>query len=71
MLTLAALSLISAAAAQKIGNLTPESHPPLTWQRCSTSGCSNVNAEVVIDANWRWFHDGESNQSLLLVYERD
>ncbi|KFA71473.1 hypothetical protein S40288_08013 [Stachybotrys chartarum IBT 40288] len=57
MLTLAVLTLISAAAAQKVGRDTPETHPRLTYQTCTTSGCRNVNGEVVIDANWRWFHD--------------
>ena len=59
MLTLAALSLISVAAAQKVGRDTAETHPRLNWQQCTSSGCSNVNGEVVIDANWRWFHNGK------------
>ncbi|KAH7303444.1 cellobiohydrolase [Stachybotrys elegans] len=58
MLTIAALSIISVAVAQKVGDDTPESHPSLTWQECTSSGCSNVNGEIVIDANWRWFHNG-------------
>ena len=31
----------------------------MTWQRCTGSGgnsCTNVNGEIVIDANWRWLH---------------
>jgi cellulose 1,4-beta-cellobiosidase len=58
MLSLAALSLLSVAVAQKVGDDTPETHPRLNWQQCTSSGCSNVNGEVVIDANWRWFHNG-------------
>jgi cellulose 1,4-beta-cellobiosidase len=60
MLLLAALSLLTTVKAQGAGSLTPETHPKLTWQRCSGAGsCSNVNGEIVIDANWRWVHDGE------------
>lgn len=59
MLTLAALALAGVAVAQKPGPLTPETHPSLTWQDCSGGSCSDVAAEVVIDANWRYFHDGE------------
>lgn len=60
MLTLAALSLLSVATAQKVGDLTAESHPSLTWQRCSAAGsCETIDTEVVIDANWRWIHDGK------------
>jgi cellulose 1,4-beta-cellobiosidase len=58
MLTLAAFSLLSVAVAQKVGRDTPENHPKLNWKQCTTSGCQNVNGEVVIDANWRWFHNG-------------
>ncbi|EAT81542.2 hypothetical protein SNOG_11043 [Parastagonospora nodorum SN15] len=31
----------------------------MTWQRCTGTGgssCTNVNGEIVIDANWRWIH---------------
>ncbi|KAJ2900055.1 Cellulose 1,4-beta-cellobiosidase (non-reducing end) [Zalerion maritima] len=47
----AAISLVAAAAAQQ-------------WQRCTGPGsCSTVDAEVVIDANWRRLHevDGYGN----------
>ncbi|KAG9249822.1 exoglucanase [Emericellopsis atlantica] len=57
MLTLAALSLLSVATAQKVGSDTPEVHPSMTWSKCTSSGCQQVNGEVVIDANWRWTHD--------------
>jgi len=30
----------------------------MTFQKCSGAGsCTNVNGEVVIDANWRWVHN--------------
>lgn len=60
MFPLIALSLISGAAAQGVGSNTAESHPPLTWSRCTTAGCEEVAAEIVIDANWRWTHNGNS-----------
>ena len=57
MLTIAALSLLSVASAQKIGSETAESHPPFTWTKCSGPGaCETIDTEVVIDANWRWTH---------------
>jgi cellulose 1,4-beta-cellobiosidase len=61
MLTLAAFTLASVAAAQKVGTLQSETHPKLNWQTCTASGCSNVAGEVVIDANWRWFHDANAS----------
>jgi cellulose 1,4-beta-cellobiosidase len=56
MLTLAFFSLLGAASAQLVGTEKSETHPKLSWQKCTSSGCSNTNGEVVIDANWRWVH---------------
>jgi cellulose 1,4-beta-cellobiosidase len=64
MLTLVAISLASVATALKVGTDTQETHPRLNWQRCTSGGCQNVNAEVVIDANWRWIHNGEKTPQL-------
>jgi len=51
-------ALMGAAAAQQVGTQTTETHPKMTWQKCSAGGsCSNQNGEVTIDANWRWVHD--------------
>lgn len=58
MYSLAFLSLLAYANAQKVGTDTPETHPKITWSDCSSGSCSKVNAEVVIDANWRWVHGG-------------
>ncbi|OLN96277.1 Exoglucanase 1-like protein 2 [Colletotrichum chlorophyti] len=55
--TFTALSLLASAMAQQAGTDQAENHPKLSWQRCTSSSCSNVNAEVVIDANWRWAHN--------------
>ncbi|KAK4203477.1 family 7 putative glycoside hydrolase [Triangularia verruculosa] len=45
-------------AAQKKGHVQPENHPPFQWTKCTSPGnCTTINAEVVLDANWRWVHD--------------
>ena len=59
-----ALSLLtSLAAAQQVGTDQEETHPKMSWNDCSSGTCSEVQAEVVIDANWRWLHttDGYDN----------
>lgn len=55
---LAAISaLLATVRAQQVCTLTTETHPSMTWQKCSSAGsCSNQNGQVVIDANWRWTH---------------
>ncbi|KAL2170236.1 hypothetical protein VTG60DRAFT_5104 [Thermothelomyces hinnuleus] len=58
LLTLVATVLVGKAAAQQVGTYTTETHPRMTWQRCSSGGsCTSVNGELVIDSNWRWVHD--------------
>ncbi|OCL07667.1 glycoside hydrolase family 7 protein [Glonium stellatum] len=55
---LALLSLITYAVAQQPGAYTPEVHPSLPSQRCTTSGgCVSVNSSIVLDANYRWLHN--------------
>ncbi|KAK4043149.1 glycoside hydrolase [Parachaetomium inaequale] len=55
---LALAALMGAAAAQQVGKETTETHPKMTWQKCSAGGsCTSVSGEVTIDANWRWVHD--------------
>lgn len=51
-------SLLATAGAQQVGKEQTETHPKMSWKKCSGSGgsCTTVNAEVVIDANWRWLH---------------
>lgn len=54
----AALPLLGLATAQQVGKQETETHPKLTWKKCTgKANCSAVNAEVVIDSNWRWLHD--------------
>lgn len=56
-------ALMAAAHAQQAGKLKDETHPSLTWQKCTSSGCTDQSGSVVIDANWRWVHstDGSTN----------
>ncbi|GAQ03432.1 probable 1,4-beta-D-glucan cellobiohydrolase A [Aspergillus lentulus] len=50
-------ALAVAANAQQVGTQKPETHPPLTWQKCTAAGsCTQQSGSVVIDANWRWLH---------------
>ncbi|KAL1841189.1 hypothetical protein VTK73DRAFT_3569 [Phialemonium thermophilum] len=58
--TLSALVVAAAgfARGQGVGTQQTETHPKLTFQKCSAAGsCTTQNGEVVIDANWRWVHD--------------
>lgn len=50
-------ALVSSVKAQQACSSTVETHPSLSWQRCAAGGtCSNVQASVVLDSNWRWAH---------------
>jgi cellulose 1,4-beta-cellobiosidase len=45
---------------QQPGTLTAENHPKMTWEQCHAGGqCTQVNGEVVLDANWRWIHNSQ------------
>ncbi|KAF2734657.1 exoglucanase-like protein 1 precursor [Polyplosphaeria fusca] len=49
----------TAVTAQNAGSQQSETHPKMSWKRCTGTGgssCSNVSGELVIDANWRWLH---------------
>lgn len=62
---IAALSaLLALAAGQQVGTSTTETHPKMSWSKCSSGGsCTQQSGEVTIDSNWRWVHDkgGYSN----------
>jgi cellulose 1,4-beta-cellobiosidase len=61
MYSLALLSMLAFARAQKAGTQTPETHPKLSWSKCTSGGnCQSASGEVVIDANWRWLHTSKS-----------
>ncbi|TPX19100.1 uncharacterized protein E0L32_011173 [Thyridium curvatum] len=50
-------TMLAAVNAQGVGTSQTETHPKMTWKKCSSGGnCQTVNGEVVIDANWRWLH---------------
>jgi len=50
-------SLFALVLSQGAGTQQTETHPKLTWKKCtSKNSCRTVNGEVVIDANWRWLH---------------
>ncbi|EGG19697.1 glycoside hydrolase family 7 protein [Cavenderia fasciculata] len=54
------LYLTNLTISQKAGKLSPEVHPPITWQQCDANGqCNTVQGEIVIDANWRWVHSDQ------------
>jgi cellulose 1,4-beta-cellobiosidase len=56
--SLLALSFLAAASyAQQVGTQKAETHPTLSWQKCTKSGCTNQSGSVTIDANWRWVHN--------------
>ncbi|KAJ7612272.1 glycoside hydrolase [Roridomyces roridus] len=59
LLTLA--SLLPVALGQLVGTNMAETHPALTWSKCTGTGgtaCTSTSAAVVIDSNWRWLHQG-------------
>ena len=50
-------SLFAIGRAQQVGTNTAETHPALTWAKCTKSGgCTSVAGSVVLDSNWRWLH---------------
>ncbi|KAJ7922001.1 cellulase CEL7A [Mycena leptocephala] len=54
-------ALLPVALSQLAGTNTAETHPALTWQKCTGTGgtsCTTQSASVVLDANWRWLHQG-------------
>lgn len=60
MRSLALTFFVFAAAvhAQQAGTSQAETHPSMTWKKCTgKNSCSSVNGKVVLDANWRWAHD--------------
>jgi cellulose 1,4-beta-cellobiosidase len=55
----ALLSLLAIARGQLVGTNTAETHPSMSWQKCSSGGsCTTQTGKVVLDSNWRWLHKG-------------
>lgn len=51
------VSILSTAAAQKVGTLVAENPPPLTWYKCVLPNtCTGQSGKVTLDAEWRWLH---------------
>jgi cellulose 1,4-beta-cellobiosidase len=51
------LALSFLANGQQAGNLTKETHPTMSWSKCSSGGsCTTTAGQVVLDSNWRWLH---------------
>jgi cellulose 1,4-beta-cellobiosidase len=54
----AAWTAATTVSGQAVGTQKTETHPKMTWQKCTAPGsCTTVNGEVTIDANWRWLHN--------------
>lgn len=52
-----ALAAIAGVRAQQVGTYQAETHPSLSWQKCTAGGsCSTVSGSIVLDSNWRWVH---------------
>lgn len=45
--------------AQQPGVHVEEHHPNMPLWTCDSSGCTKQTKTVVLDANWRWLHNGE------------
>lgn len=60
---IALASILKAAYGQQIGTVDAETHPALTWEKCTAAGsCTTVDGKVVLDSNWRWVHDATSGR---------
>ncbi|RMJ11822.1 putative exoglucanase type C [Fusarium kuroshium] len=66
-----ATALIASVRAQQACTSTQETHPALTWSKCTTSGCTEVSGSVVVDANWRWTHTVEGSTNCYTGNEWD
>ncbi|KAJ7204120.1 glycoside hydrolase [Mycena pura] len=63
---LALAALLPVALGQLAGTNIAENHPPLTWEKCTGTGgtsCTTQSASIVIDANWRWTHQGTNGDT--------
>ncbi|PPR06726.1 hypothetical protein CVT26_001331 [Gymnopilus dilepis] len=55
-------SFLAVAFGQQIGTYTAESHPKLSWEKCTASGgcVAQSSGAITLDANWRWVHSTSS-----------
>ncbi|TFK39660.1 cellobiohydrolase I-II [Crucibulum laeve] len=51
-------TLFAMACGQQVGTQTAETHPKMSWQKCTKGGSCTTqsSASIVLDANWRWLH---------------
>ena|ERR1700761_467418 len=55
---LLAFAQLAVVYGQQIGTNMAETHPPLTWSKCTAGGsCTSQSSAVVLDSNWRWLHN--------------
>ncbi|CAJ1416700.1 unnamed protein product, partial [Effrenium voratum] len=50
---------LGAASAQQVGTHVDEFHPEMALWTCNSAGCDKEMKSVVLDANWRWIHNGQ------------
>ncbi|KAF8878799.1 cellobiohydrolase I-II [Gymnopilus junonius] len=60
---LVTFSFLAVAFGQQVGTLTAETHPSLSWEKCTTAGgcVAQPSGSVTLDANWRWVHSTTSS----------
>ncbi|THG93016.1 hypothetical protein EW026_g8093, partial [Hermanssonia centrifuga] len=56
VVALLSFSLLAVVYGQQAGTQQAETHPKLTSQQCTASGCKSLSTAVVLDSNWRWVH---------------
>ncbi|KAJ7095619.1 cellobiohydrolaseI [Mycena epipterygia] len=54
--SLISLCLLAVVSGQQVGTQMAETHPALSSQKCTASGCTTLSTAVVLDSNWRWLH---------------
>ncbi|KAJ7246795.1 cellobiohydrolase I [Mycena haematopus] len=54
--SLLSLCFLAVAYGQQVGTQMAETHPSLSSQKCTASGCTTLQTSVVLDGNWRWLH---------------
>ncbi|KAH6624145.1 concanavalin A-like lectin/glucanase domain-containing protein [Chaetomium sp. MPI-SDFR-AT-0129] len=61
---IAAAAMGALVSAQQPGNVTAEVHPELpTWKCTTDGGCVEQKTSIVLDWNYRWFHNEDASAS--------
>jgi len=59
-------SLVSAALAQQVGQLSQEHHIPMSVESCKRAGgCTTEETQIVMDMQWRWIHNKDAYNNCL------